>query len=186
MDAKLKLEKNNLLAHERGLFKFNQKRTKNILAENKTISRDTAKSISPLSNKELLLIGAALYWGEGTLREYPGRSPIISFTNSDPFMVKIFLRFLKETLGVNEEQIRSGIQLHQNIKPEKAKRFWSHITQLPKERFYTFDQASKATKFKRHIHFLPHGTITIRVNSRRLFYQVKGYISGISSQLAKD
>lgn len=184
--AKLKLEKNYRIAHEQGLFKFNAERTRNILAENKAFFEETANLIPMLSKTELLLIGAALYWGEGTLRERPGYSPIVSFTNSDPQMVKIFLRFLREILNVEEERIRAGVQLHQNIKPEVAKKFWSRITKLPQERFYTFDQVSKISKFKRHIHFLPHGTITIRVNSRRLFYRVKGYINGIGKQLTKD
>ncbi|MEX2055214.1 MAG: hypothetical protein WD972_03450, partial [Candidatus Andersenbacteria bacterium] len=90
--AKKRLQDNIELSHERGLFAFNKKRTKAIKIENKHILAEAAKNIPILTQKELLLIGAALYWAEGVNREPTKGYQTISFTNSDPQMVKVFIR----------------------------------------------------------------------------------------------
>lgn len=178
-----KLLKRKILRTHKNFLSFNKNRTKKILAENKMIFSTALKTTPRVSKNELLFIGAALYWGEGSLREHYGRYPIIAFSNSSPEMVKVFMHYLRKILGAKDNQIRVGINIHPNIKAEKAKRFWSLITRLPKERFYTVEQISRASKFKRSIHFLPYGTLNIRVNNRKLFFKIKGNIAGITERL---
>jgi hypothetical protein len=45
--------------------------------------------------------GCMLYWAEGA----KGRNTV-NFVNSDPYMLRLFLRFLIKTLGVDRERIR--------------------------------------------------------------------------------
>lgn len=170
------------LARKRGLFAFNENRTKKIINEHKKILTESKFAIKKFSKNDILLIGTALYWAEGSLREYPNRYSRISFSNSDPRMIKFFLQYLREILEVPENQIRAGIQIHKNIKERVAKNFWSKITGLSQEKFCTFNQVSRSSKLKRPKNFLPYGTISIRVNDRRIFYRIKGCIQGIANQ----
>lgn len=171
------------LARKKGLLAFNTRRTRRIVIENNRIFKDAIKNTPVISKEQLLLIGAALYWGEGTLRSRERGYPTVSFSNSDPNMVRVFMWYLRKGLGVVDTQIKSGIHIHPNIKAEKAKRFWSKITKLPKGTFFITEQISRASKFKRKGNFLPYGTLSIRVNRRQPFYRIKGYITGIIKQV---
>src|SRR4030042_301237 len=113
------------------LMKFNRRRTQIIKIENQQIKQVAADEIKPLSKYELLLIGAALYWAEGYNRQDKVPSPYISFGNSNPDMVVLFLRFLREVLRIPEEKLRPTVQIHHNIKPESAIKFWARITDIP-------------------------------------------------------
>jgi hypothetical protein len=175
-----RLEHNKLLAQQRGLLNFNRERTKLIQAENKNQIENGRGSIKEISRNDLLLVGAALYWGEGTKSE--GHGPYITFSNSDPKMVSIFMRFIREILEVKEEKIRAGIQIHPNIKESTARIFWSRITKLPADRFYITKQISITSKLRRPKRSLQFGTVAIRVNNRILFYRIKGYIEGLARQ----
>ena len=79
------LEKNNKLAHDRGLFEANKNRKVRIDGENEKAYVEGQNYIQSISNNDLLLIGAVLYWGEGTKTEKGVLS--LSFSNSDPLMI---------------------------------------------------------------------------------------------------
>jgi len=178
LEAKKRLRKNILIAREHGLFAFNRKRTKLISIENDRIVKKALREVGALSRRELLLVGAALYWGEGAKIGKNNNAIILS--NSDPCLINLFLRFIREILAVDENKIRVGIQIHKNLDISKTKEFWSRITNLPTDRFYITQQVSSASHFKRPKRFLPFGTMIVRINSRQLAYRVRGYIDGLS------
>ncbi len=178
------LETNNELAHKRGLFTANRNRKLRIDTENKKVYREGQDSVKSISKKELLLIGAALYWGEGTKSE---RNPLtLCFSNSDPLMVVVYMRFVREILNVPEERIRAGIHIYPSISAANARKFWSKITKLPEDRFYIITQVSRASQNKRPFNILPFGTVAIKVNNRQQFYKVKGMIKGIALKTIPD
>ena len=179
--ARKKLAHNMALAQKRGLLQFNQNRTKSITEENQKIRTAAVKEIGSLSPRELLLIGVALYWGEGTKSEN-NNSPAVILTNSDPKLIAVYMRFVREILNVADEKIRAGIQIHPHINQKLARRFWSKITKLPENRFFIIKQVSRASKFKRPKRSLPYGTVNIRVHKRILFYKIKGYIDGLCNE----
>ena len=177
------LSKNNELAHQRGLFMANKERGTRIEAENEKAQKDGRDLIGSISSHELLLIGTSLYWAEGMKSERT--LPSLAFSNSDPLMISVYLRFIRQILKIPEEKIRAGIHIYPSIPADKARRFWSEITQLPEERFYIITQISKASKNKRPSNILPFGTVIIRVNNRFQFHKIKGMISGIVQNLNK-
>ena len=181
--SKKLLEKNNILAHKRGLFKANVERRNKIDHENKIAFDEGGNYISFLSSKELTLIGTALYWGEGTKSE-KAPDKRLAFTNSDPYMIKVYMKFIREVLKVSEEKIRAGIHIYPSISSEKARRFWASITKLPEDRFYIVTQISRLSRGKRP-NMLPYGTAVIKVNNRIQYYKVKGMISRIIEQLSE-
>jgi len=163
--------------------KYNQLRAKKVQIENCKIEKEALKEIRAISKYELKLVGIALYWGEG----YKNKNVIpsqkhIQFANSDPKMVSLFLRFLREILKVPEEKFKLSIRVHPNINVRLATKFWAKITKISKERFYITTQISRASKGKRPSNSLPYGTLSLEVHSRQKFSQIKGWIDGLIKQ----
>ena len=181
-EAKKRLKNNIDLARKRGLFAFNERRTESINLENIQVRLSASKNIPPLAPRMLFLVGIALYWGEGSQSEKNKKSFYVSFVNSNPHMIALFFRFLREILKIKDEKIRPCIRIHPNISQDEAIKFWHKITNLPRDRFRITRQISSASKLKRPFRSLPHGTIDIRINDRRLFFKMKGYIDGLSLQ----
>ena len=171
------LAKNSKIAHEKGLFNVNKNRKIKIEAENKKFFIEGQNDIPQISKKELLLIGAVLYWGEGTKSEKGSVS--LCFTNSDTLMISVYMKFIREILKIPEEKIRAGIHIYPSIPADEARSFWSKITKLPENRFYIITQVSRSSQNKRPFNILPYGTIAIKINSRQQFFKVKGMIKGI-------
>jgi hypothetical protein len=179
--ARFLLEKNNQLAQDRGLFSFNANRTRSIIAENKKFVEEGYNLICKLGNESLLIIGIILYWAEGTKSEKCNQG--LSFSNSDPAMIAYFVKFLKESLEIAEEKITGGIHLYPDSDVEQARKYWSKITSIPKEKFYIITQVSLSSQGKRPYNKLPYGTAVVRVSGRKYFYLMKGMIEGIKSRL---
>ncbi|MFH1968085.1 MAG: hypothetical protein ABIJ84_01725 [bacterium] len=162
---------------------WNKRRHKEAQAENKEILENFTNKIKPVSKYELLLLGAALYWGEGYKNQTRSCGQYASFCNSDPDMVKVFMFFLRNALRVPEEKMRPRIQIHPNISKKAAICFWSKIVNLTEDRFYVYYQISRASKGKRPKNSLPYGTFEIRVSDKRKFFEIMGLIKGLVKQL---
>ncbi|MEX0910291.1 MAG: hypothetical protein WDZ73_00860 [Candidatus Paceibacterota bacterium] len=176
-DEKEKLIKNYKLSTKRGLARFNKERSKKIKKQNKDLERQGKIEVLTGQDKNLLILGASLYWGEGT--KYIGNYPSLIFTNSDPDMIKSYMKFLRKGLKIKEERIKAGIHLHTNIQEQEARRFWSQISNLPQDIFYIVKIISSASKNKRLPKKIPYGMVVIKVNHRQTFYRVKGMIEGL-------
>lgn len=147
-----------------------KKEAKNEIEQSKGVHRD------------LLLIGAALYWGEGYKklrvqngRELPGH--VLSLTNSDPDMARMFVQFLHHAMNVPLSDIRLSLRLYRHINEKNALKYWLNATGLPKECHKgTTYLVSIASKGKRPYNRLPHGTVEIRINDTRRFHRIMGWI----------
>ncbi|MBI2625931.1 hypothetical protein HYW68_02705 [Candidatus Parcubacteria bacterium] len=164
--------------------RFNRERSKAIQQENEQFRAVGRRGIGTLSKRELLVAGAALYWGEGTKSE-KRPSPMLALSNSDPRLVALFMRFVREILGVPEDRIRSGVHIYPNLTAEKARRFWAKVTGLPADKFYVVNQVSRASQSRRPRNSLPYGTVSVRVSSRALFQRVLGCIEGFADNATK-
>lgn len=159
---------------------WNLRKHEEALAENKKIRESFSTKINSISNRDLLLLGAALYWGEGYKNPSGAASShYLSLCNSDPKMIKIFMRFLRETLKIPEDKLRPRIQIHPNISTKTAINYWTNIVNLPKEKFCITYQISRASQGKRPKRSLPYGTFEIRVNSKQRFFEIMGLLDGI-------
>lgn len=69
-----------------------------------------------LSTKErdLKIAGIMLYWTEGAKINPERRWYTLDFSNSDPRMVKLFLKFLREICGINEQKLRVYLYCYAN------------------------------------------------------------------------
>lgn len=58
------------------------------------------KMVGKINKRELFLVGIALYWAEGNKKDRR-----LVFTNSDPEMIKIWIRWLVDCLAIPAEDI---------------------------------------------------------------------------------
>ena len=80
-----------------------------------------------------MFLGLGLYWGEG----YKYGNGEFGFTNSDPEMVKIYLKILRDVYNIQDEQLVLKININQlfaNRQPEIEK-YWQSITKINKSQF---------------------------------------------------
>ncbi len=164
----------------KSITEFNKKQGEEARKKAQELQKGAAKTINALSKKDLLLIGAALYWAEG----FKKTRWILAFTNSDPSMVKIIMKFFREVCKVSEEKMRGNVQIHPNVTPEQAISYWSEITKIPQCQFLKcYTRLSPSSKQKRPHNTLPYGTLRISVYDSIITNKVKGWIQGISEKI---
>ena len=106
----------------KGIIQSSKLRARLASKQAREIHKKAFDQIGRLSKTELFFIGVVLYWGEGYKRPIVRKGKVKTYhsvvlSNSDPLLIKIFLRFLREICGVEENFIRVNIHAyeHQNI-----------------------------------------------------------------------
>jgi hypothetical protein len=71
----------------------------------------SAAQVGSVAERDLLDLGVALYWAEGAKRKPWAARDRITFVNSDPSIVRTWLRWL-DLVGVSRERCRFRLQIH--------------------------------------------------------------------------
>lgn len=184
--AQIRIDKKRREAFGKGLAAYNKIYSK-IRSQKAAKIRDeieeiSSKEINDLSFHDLKLIGSALYWAEGGTKNRNR----LQFSNSNPLMIKVAIRFFRKVCCVPDSKIKAIIHIYPNINYVKALDFWCQITKLSKNNFYPPQiQISKASKKKRPRNTLPCGTIHLIILDTKLSCRVKGWIKGIAKNLLR-
>ena len=166
------------------LIKRNKMQTHHARARAESIKNAAISEVPSIDKKTLLLIGAILYWAEGykRLQIRQGRiltAHAISFVNSDPDMVRAFIRFAIEILDVSPDRIRITMRLYDHINEKSALAYWSNVSGLSKDLFRkTTNMISIASQRKRPFNRLPYGTVQVEIAQTEKFYRIMGWIEG--------
>lgn len=97
--------------------------------KNLQVAEEKAKNIlENLSDKEKLLFLAGIYWAEGSKAE-------LCFTNTDPEMVKLYVKGLTNYLGISKDRIKPSIRIFEDLNARKCLNYWSKTTGIPKSQF---------------------------------------------------
>lgn len=85
-----------------------------------------------LTERDLLMLGLGLYWGEGR----KGDSQV-SISNTDPSMVNFFLKWLETCFGVmrTNKRLKAVLHLYSDMNFEKEIDFWSRQLGLDSKQF---------------------------------------------------
>lgn len=166
----------------KNIIEYNRHRSKEYRKETKYLLKKFAKEIPPISDRNLFLIGLALFWAEGGKREKWN----VRFVNSDPTMIRVIMKFFRKICNVPNKKFTLRIHLYPNIKEETAKKFWLKATKLHMSQFRKSQtQVSSSSKSKRPINRLPHGTLHINIGDAYLNKKIKGWLLGLSKQFNK-
>ncbi len=142
---KQRLTEKKLAAAKRGWEACRQKR----ILITKQIKNKARGEIGKINKKELWLIGVALYWAEGD-KERNG-SCLVGLGNSDPYLIQVFLKWLREICEISDDDIFFRIFLHDNNKRrlKEVKKYWSQITGFPITEFDRITWKKNKIKTKR-------------------------------------
>ena len=131
--------------------------------------REQARSGDPLHRA-----GCFLYWAEGAKARCT-----VEFANSDVHMVRFFVRFLRDSLGVPASKIRVNFNVYtgNGLSIEQIERHWLNALELDASclRGHVvnhFPTSSSGTKRNR----LPYGVCFVKVHSTRLVQHIYGAI----------
>jgi hypothetical protein len=139
-----------------------------------------ASSLGSISDRELLLLGAALYWAEGAKSKPWRPCDHVTFVNSDPNVIAVFVRWL-ELVGVEKADCRFHVSIHETADARSAEPFWADLVGVEVSAF-------NQTSIKRH---KPNsaryntgpdyrGCLIVSVlKSATLYRQVEGWWQGI-------
>lgn len=145
------------------------------------------KQIGVVSNRELFLIGAVLYWAEGTKEKEGTPGSGIQFTNSDPKMLRIFLLWLRNVCMIDEEKIHFQIYLHETsaVRVREVVKYWTRNLGINEDRLGTvYFKKNKLTTKRKNTGELYFGLIKIKVRqSSGLVRSISGWVNGVSISL---
>jgi hypothetical protein len=121
------------------------------------------------TDTNLKIAGLMLYWAEGTLL-----GNTVDLANSNPEIIKIFMRFLREICGVKEERLRIYVYAYEHQDITSIMHFWSKITNVPLTQFTKpFIRKDNVNLSKR---ILPYGLIHVRYNDKKLLCSLKCWL----------
>lgn len=77
--------------------------------------------ISNLNDRDLALIGAILYWAEGTKKDF-------SFSNTDPEMIRVLMHVLRRIYKVKDSDFKITLRIFEDLDKQKCLNYWSKVT----------------------------------------------------------
>ena len=135
-----------------------------------------AAQIGPLTDREVLIAGAIAYWCEGTKSKPHSRSDRVVFINSDPALIRFFLRFL-DVAGAPRASLRFRVYIHEKADVEAAQRFWQGVTGASADQFATPAlKRHNPVTVRKNVGETYHGCLRIDVNrSADLYRRIEGW-----------
>ncbi|MGB8815662.1 MAG: hypothetical protein WCC74_00260 [Minisyncoccia bacterium] len=145
---------------------------------------EAENEIGKMTKRELWLIGTALYWAEGDKEKESNHGIGIKFSNSDPRMIILFIKWLMEICKISIEDIVFEIYVHDlyRLETPRFKDFWSKSTGFSIELFNRvyFKKGNIKTN-RKNVGNLYNGLLRVRVNrSSSLNRRITGWVKGIN------
>ncbi|MET8964028.1 hypothetical protein ABZX69_31935 [Streptomyces sp. NPDC004074] len=102
--------------------------------ERRRAKKAAEQAIGDLSPRELFLVGVGLYWAEGGKDKPYDRRETVTFVNSDPGMIEVFLAWL-DLVGVARGRLRYTVMIHENADVAGAEQYWADLVGADRSAF---------------------------------------------------
>lgn len=145
--AKIKLENKRFPSK---VFSEKQKKEAKIFA---------ASLMGEISEREKIIIAIALYWGEGTKKDF-------NIINGDPFLIRSFLDGIL-ALGVPKSIVRISIRYYDGQSREVLKKYWLNLLDLDNDAISGYEKVASGTKNK-----LEYGMCRLRIMRPSYYHKV--------------
>ncbi|MDB5245417.1 MAG: hypothetical protein JWN90_522 [Parcubacteria group bacterium] len=124
--------------------------------------------LSP-SEEILKVAGIMLYWGEGAKTH-----GTVALSNSNPKIIRQFLRFLRIICGVVEDRLHVSIHHYEDHDPKVLTDFWSEQTNIPASQFYKpiLHVRKKGTYRFPSV----YGTVSVQYSDKKLWKLILNWI----------
>ena len=119
--------------------------------EEEKAKKEAGKIIKNLSLKEKIILVSALYWAEGNKKD-------LNLINSDPELIRIFIKALREIFKVPQEDLKLSIRIYEDLNRENCLDYWGEVTGVPVEKFINVDVLKGKKSGK-----LPFGMCRVRI-----------------------
>lgn len=178
---KLHLNKTNTQAKKRGSVIANENKKYERLTRVEFYKSIGIKKIDKLSKRELFLVGAALYWSEGGKTQRK-----VVFINSDPIMILLWIKWVKECLNIPKKRLICRIEINEihGDRLSIVEQYWSNLIKIPINQFRKTSLKHSQNKkiYKDSSNY--HGSLQITVaKGTNLNYEILGYIEGFANNI---
>lgn len=177
-DIKLtKRQKRELEQNSRAtLVKGSLRKRRERLERRASFMEEGERLIGSVSDRDLLIMGAALYWGEGHKSQKQVR-----LSNSDPGIINVFVRWLIECFDVNIAKLTVRLHIPEGFDEDEEKEFWITETGIAKDQFGKTTFAKNASPNKK-IKADYHGVLHVDVYDTNLFYKIEGMLEALGKK----
>jgi Homeodomain-like domain len=179
---KQKLKKKQIAAGHAGRMQGAEMNKKKRLDAISRFVNDGMNEIGSLSERDLLMLGIGLYWGEG-IKSRTGQTAMV---NSDPNVLKVAKKWFQVCLGVLSHEFRPYIYIAPQHKPRETiiVDYWSKELSIPKSQFKSPIYIPQKPRQKYENHDTYYGVVALRVTkSTNLKYRIQGLISASAKAL---
>lgn len=177
-EIKLQLTEKTKEARTIKLRELNRIYRKNLKRIYQDACAEAKKEFEDLKFHPLFIAGISIYWGEGDRTTKHS----VQISNTDPQMIKLFIKFLREVCGVFEEKIRAHLLLYPDLNPEECKKFWIKNSGLYEGNF----NKSVIILGKHKIRRLPYGVCYINVSSSYLKQKIFTWLTLLPKEFIKN
>ncbi len=128
-----------------------------------------------IKDRELLVAGIMLYYGEGAKT-----GTTVDLANSDPNILKLFLKFLRNICGINERRLRFYLYCFSDQNKIQLIKFWCKELKVNRDSFTRpYVRDTKKGKISRR---MPYGVLHIRYSDKKLL----GKILELNAEFVKN
>ena len=150
----------------------NSQRQRRIREINAILEKAKGEIQFPLSDQTLLLMGAALYWGEGS------KGNKMQVTNSDPALILFTIRWIEKVFGISSRELKAKLNIYPQQNELLIKKFWSSLTGIPIKNFGKSYVKPFSKGYKKNN--LYYGTIRLEIpKSSDIRHRIFGWIHAI-------
>jgi transcriptional regulator with XRE-family HTH domain len=138
------------------------------------------EQLGDISRRDLWMLGIGLYVGEGAKT-----IDSIRISNSDPLVIKVFIRWLKEICGLTNDNLTMRVHIYPDNDEKIVLKYWKEVTGLPYSNFrktIVDKRQNKSTNFRSKLNY---GTAHLSVVSKGdkekgvvLYRKIQGWVTG--------
>lgn len=141
-----------------------------------------AADIGALAPRDILIAGAIAYWCEGSKRKTYRQTEPVAFINSDPDLIKLFLRFLSAA-GVEATQLGFRVHIHESADVAAAEQFWVAATGAQPAQFHrTTLKRHNPRTIRKNVGTDYHGCLIVTVRqSGDLYQRIEGWVRAVTA-----
>ncbi len=150
---------------------MNKIREREILT--KKLMENGRSQIGQLSEREKFIAGIALYFAEGSKLDKQ-----VVFSNSNSKAIKFMTEWLRNFCKVPNNKFRLSIYIHDNLDEQRAKIFWSKLTNINISQFTkNYIVKNNIGRYRKTIN--EYGVCRITICNVNLQRTIMGWISGL-------
>lgn len=129
----------------------------------------------PLPVDTYRLMGAALYWAEGS------KNGLCQVTNSDPRLICFMVKWIGKMFSIKPINLKARLNIYPQQNERQIKKFWSVLTGIPVERFGKSFVKPPSKGYKKNN--LYYGTIKIEIpKSINIKHRIFGWLSAVLNE----